>query len=101
MTGDRGGEVPATRYGDDVAAGPRLIGFRSRAKRLERVRAGQLPGISAQEASRVGVTREGRGKLIPPTGGRRKHESSPQGFHCPGYLFQASSQFHMPEVASV
>src|SRR5256886_1881991 len=96
MTGDRGGEVPATRYGDDVAAGPRLIGLRSRAKRLERVRAGQLPGISAQEAPRVGDKRGGRGNFPPPRGAARKHDAARPEFQGPGYFFDASFEFPTP-----
>src|SRR2546421_4231538 len=94
LTGDRGGEVPDIRYGDVVAAGPRLIGLRSRAKRLERVRAGQ--GTCPNYPASVGVAGSWPGDLIPPTGGRRKHDAARPEVHGTGYFFDASFEFHTP-----
>src|SRR5882724_1921598 len=94
LVSDGGREVYFREH--DGAAGPRLIRLHSRAHRPERIRTGQLPGISGQEAPRVGVTREGRGNLIPPTGGRREHDAARPEFHGTGYFFDASFEFHTP-----
>src|SRR3989442_6538977 len=76
---DGGREVCIREH--DGAAGPRLIRLHSRAHRPEGIRTGQLPGISGQEAPRVGVTRERRGNLIATTGSRREHNAARPEFH--------------------
>src|SRR5256885_11899006 len=93
LTGDRGGEVPDIRYSDAVAAGPRLIGLRSGAKRLERVRAGQ--GTRPNNPARVGVTRRWPGDLIPPTRGGGEHDAAQPGLHGL-YSFAASLECRTP-----
>src|SRR3989442_12377472 len=76
---DGGREVCIREH--DGAAGPRLIRLHSRAHRPEGIRTGQLPGISRQEAPRVGVTRELRANLIATTGSRREHDAARPDFH--------------------